>query len=91
VQAFAEGGDFVTNGPKTIMVGDNPGGREHVVIEPLSSSNSYASLGNTKSMASNGNTYAPTFYITSDNPKEVARSVEDLLATMSRRGESYAS
>jgi len=91
VQAFAEGGDFITNGPRMIMVGDNAGGREHVVIEPLSSSNSYASLGNAKSIARNGNTYAPTFYITSNNPKEVARSVEDLLATMSRRGESYAS
>jgi hypothetical protein len=74
-----------------IMVGDNAGGREHVVIEPLSSRNSYASLGNARPIARNGNTYAPIIYITSNNPKEVARSVEDLLATMSRRGESYAS
>jgi len=91
VQAFAEGGDFITNGPRMIMVGDNAGGREHVVIEPLSSRNSYASLGNAKPIARNGNTYAPIIYITSNNPKEVARSVEDLFVTMSRRGESYAS
>ena len=36
---FAEGGDFVTNGPQSIMVGDNPGGKERVTVEPLSSSN----------------------------------------------------
>lgn len=36
---FAEGGDFVTQGPEAIIVGDNPGGRERVTVEPLSSSN----------------------------------------------------
>jgi hypothetical protein len=35
--AFAEGGDFVTSGPQMILVGDNPGGKEHVRISPLSS------------------------------------------------------
>lgn len=33
--AFAKGGNFITNGPQWIMVGDNPGGREHVDITPL--------------------------------------------------------
>lgn len=35
--AFALGGDFVTNGPQMIMVGDNPGGQERVQVTPLSS------------------------------------------------------
>ena len=36
---FAQGGDFVTSGPQTIVVGDNPGGRERVQVTPLSSPN----------------------------------------------------
>ena len=91
VAAFANGGDFVTNGPRMILVGDNPGGKEHVVVEPLSSSNSYDSLGSSHSYSKSGNTYAPTFYITSDNPNEIARKIEDILVKMKRRGESYAS
>jgi hypothetical protein len=38
-QKFARGGDFVTSGPQSIMVGDNPGGRERVSVTPLSSPN----------------------------------------------------
>jgi len=38
-QEFAQGGDFVTSGPQSILVGDNPGGRERVSVEPLSSPN----------------------------------------------------
>ena len=33
---FGGGGEFETNGPTMIMVGDNPGGRERVTVEPLS-------------------------------------------------------
>jgi hypothetical protein len=36
---FALGGEFVTSGPRTITVGDNPGGRERVTVTPLSSPN----------------------------------------------------
>jgi hypothetical protein len=36
---FAKGGDFITNGPQVIMVGDNPGGQERVQVTPLSSPN----------------------------------------------------
>jgi len=36
--SLAKGGDFVTNGPQLLMVGDNPSGREHVRVEPLDSS-----------------------------------------------------
>jgi hypothetical protein len=35
VPAFANGGDFITNGPQIIKVGDNIGGREHVRITPI--------------------------------------------------------
>ena len=35
--SFAKGGDFITNGPQKIIVGDNPGGRERVTITPLDS------------------------------------------------------
>jgi hypothetical protein len=36
VRSLATGGEFVTNGPETILVGDNPSGRERVTVEPLS-------------------------------------------------------
>ena len=36
ITAAAGGGDFVTNGPAMMMVGDNPGGRERVSVTPLS-------------------------------------------------------
>jgi hypothetical protein len=39
ISKFAAGGDFTTNGPRLIMVGDNPGGRERVSVTPLSSPN----------------------------------------------------
>ena len=35
IPGFARGGDFMTNGPQMIMVGDNPGGRERVQIDPM--------------------------------------------------------
>lgn len=34
IPSFAQGGDFVTQGPQFIRVGDNPSGRERVRIEP---------------------------------------------------------
>ena len=37
--ALAEGGDFITQGPQILMVGDNPGGKERVQVTPLSSPN----------------------------------------------------
>ena len=36
-RGFAHGGDFITSGPEKILVGDNPGGRERVIIIPLDS------------------------------------------------------
>jgi hypothetical protein len=43
---FATGGEFITNGPETILVGDNAGGQERVTIEPLSSPNVAGGSGN---------------------------------------------
>ena len=39
IPEFATGGDFVTDGPQLIKVGDNVGGAERVQITPLSSPN----------------------------------------------------
>lgn len=36
VGAFAGGGDFLTRGPTSIIVGDNPGGIERVKVTPIS-------------------------------------------------------
>jgi len=41
IPSFATGGDFVTNGPQMMLVGDNPGGKERVSITPTSSPNKY--------------------------------------------------
>ena len=46
ISSFAEGGQFITDRPELIMVGDNPGGRERVTVEPLSSPG-FQSGGNT--------------------------------------------
>ena len=35
VRSFAKGGQFITKGPETIVVGDNPSGREKVTVEPI--------------------------------------------------------
>jgi len=48
--AFAEGGSFTTDGPQTIQVGDNIGGRERVTVEPVSSTGR-----NVESSGSSGN------------------------------------
>jgi len=34
-KSFAKGGQFITKGPETIIVGDNPSGREKVTVEPI--------------------------------------------------------
>lgn len=36
ISAAAGGGDFMTNGPTLLLVGDNPGGKERVTVEPIS-------------------------------------------------------
>lgn len=45
VRAAATGADYVTNGPELLMVGDNPGGRERVRVEPIGSPNIHGPRG----------------------------------------------
>jgi hypothetical protein len=37
ISSAAQGADFVTRGRQLLLVGDNPGGREHVRVTPMSS------------------------------------------------------
>jgi hypothetical protein len=39
IKFAAKGADFITSGPQMMMVGENPGGKERVTVEPLSSPN----------------------------------------------------
>lgn len=52
---FAAGGtDFTTRGPTLLIVGDNPGGRERVTVEPLSGRGQTRMYGNAVAMAGGG-------------------------------------
>ena len=37
IPKFAKGGEFITDRPQLFMAGDNPGSRERITVEPLSS------------------------------------------------------
>lgn len=50
----AGGGNFVTKGPALMLVGDNPGGRERVTVEPLSGRGQTKVSGNRIAMAGGG-------------------------------------
>lgn len=50
----AGGGNFVTSGPTTFTVGDNPGGIEAVSVIPLSGSGTSSISGNSVAMAGGG-------------------------------------
>lgn len=54
--SFAKGGQFETTGPRMIMVGDNPGGRERVTVEPISSPN----IAGPRTTIVNNISYSPT-------------------------------
>ena len=58
---FAKGGDFVTDGPQMIMVGDNPGGRERVQVTPLSSPNINGPQSGAINITFSGNVMSDTF------------------------------
>lgn len=45
--AYAQGGSFITSGPRAIIVGDNPGGKEQVDITPIGSENRNGPKGGT--------------------------------------------
>jgi hypothetical protein len=78
---FARGGDFVTNGPRTITVGDNPGGRERVSIEPLSSTNFNGPQGGGSMSIGDTNIVVNG----AGNPMETGRRVESALADHRRQ------
>ena len=62
IEAAAQGADFVTSGPQLLMVGDNPGGREHVGVTPLSSSgNNGPNAGNVFNIVIEGNVLTKDF------------------------------
>jgi len=52
--AAAGGTDFVTNKPTLLLVGDNPGGRERVTVEPLSGKGKTKTFGGGKGIAMAG-------------------------------------
>lgn len=62
--AYAGGGDFVTNGPTTITVGDNPGGREFVSVVPLSGTGTTRPVAGGYAMAGGGTVDAGDGYTT---------------------------
>ena len=62
--AYAGGGDFVTNGPTTITVGDNPGGREFVSVVPISGTGTTRPVAGGLAMAGGGTVDAGDGYTT---------------------------
>jgi hypothetical protein len=73
--SFALGGDFITNGPQEILVGDNPGGRERVRVDPISSPGRQDSGGVTVVMNAALNT---------DSQKNLERAARVLLPYLQR-------
>jgi len=57
IQRAATGADFVTSGPQLLMVGDNPGGRERVKVEPIGSPNLHGPRGEGLTIQINGPVY----------------------------------
>lgn len=76
--AFALGGEFITNGPQDIRVGDNPGGRERVKVEPLSSPGLDESSG--------GVTVVVNTALNTDSQKNLERAARVLFPYLQREG-----
>ena len=79
IQSAATGGDFVTSGPQTLMVGDNPGGRERVQVTPLSSPNLEGPQGSSVTVNVSGNVLSQDFVEgeLAENIKEAIRRGTD--------------
>jgi hypothetical protein len=75
IPGAARGADFVTSGPGFLAVGDNPGGKEHVQITPLSSYNAYGPS------SASGNSTEVHIHITGD-----VYGVDDLYARLDAAG-----
>ena len=78
--ALAQGGDFVTSGPKMIMGGDNPGGQEHVQVTPLSSPNTSGPQSNPINISITGNVLSSDYV-----EGELADQIRDAI----RRGTNF--
>jgi len=78
--AFARGGSFVTSGPQSIMVGDNPGGRERVDVTPLSSPNIDGPQGSAVTVNIMGNVIGTEEFVRDNLIPEIDRSIRRNLA-----------
>ena len=78
--AFARGGSFITSGPQSIMVGDNPGGRERVDVTPLSSPNFDGPQGSEVTVNIMGNVIGTEEFVRDSLIPEIDRSIRRNLA-----------
>jgi len=78
--AFATGGSFITSGPQSIMVGDNPGGRERVDVTPLSSPNIDGPQGSEVTVNIMGNVIGTEEFVRDNLIPEIDRSIRRNLA-----------
>jgi|9_EtaG_2_1085328.scaffolds.fasta_scaffold00737_13 hypothetical protein len=78
--AFARGGSFITSGPQSIMVGDNPGGRERVDVTPLSSPNFDGPDGSAVTVNIMGNVIGTEEFVRDSLIPEIDRSIRRNLA-----------
>ena len=80
---FGGGGEFETNGPTMIMVGDNPGGRERVTVEPLSGRGQTRVFNNNKiAMAGGGTVIANGATSSIRQSFEARQSLLDIVSAM---------
>ena len=78
--AFATGGSFITSGPQSILVGDNPGGRERVDVTPLSSPNIDGPQGSEVTVNIMGNVIGTEEFVRDNLIPEIDRSIRRNLA-----------
>jgi len=72
VSFAAGGGDFYTKGPTMLVVGDNPGGVEHVSVRPISGKGKTTVNGNLVAMAGGGSFTALGSGISTQNAAELS-------------------
>lgn len=72
---FAQGGDFVTNGPQDITVGDNPSGRERVTITPEEG------MGNDSGMVF----HITNLTVKADSPEQFGNAMREFAIRTARR------
>lgn len=78
--AFAGGGDFVTKGPTWLLVGDNPGGREHVSVKPLSGKGQTRIFNDGAAMAGGGTINGSILAASKTNPIDAQMGLESALS-----------